>query len=180
MPPLIDAKNLHDIVMVAGDRVKFDLPFQGIPVPEVIWMKNGDEENPLETTSDKNLMITTTEHTTKLIINNVTKKDKGVYQCIVRNEVGEDSAKGEIKVLDRPEPPEGLTASVDGDKCVLMWKRSKDDGGAPIEHYQVCTYPQGGLRYSTSGYPTCVRGLPKYERHLHSGIFPSFLYLAAE
>merc|ERR1740116_33973 len=27
--------------------------------------------------------------------------------------------------------------SVDGDKCVLMWKRSKDDGGAPIEHYQV-------------------------------------------
>ena len=42
-------------------------------------------------------------------------------------------------MLDRPEPPEGLTASVDGDKCVLMWKRSKDDGGAPIEHYQVCT-----------------------------------------
>ena len=53
------------------------------------------------------------------------------------NSAGSDSAKGEIKVLDRPEPPEGLTASVDGDKCVLMWKRSKDDGGAPIEHYQV-------------------------------------------
>ncbi len=43
----------------------------------------------------------------------------------------------QIKVLDRPEPPESLTASVDGDKCVLMWKRSKDDGGSPIEHYQV-------------------------------------------
>ena len=57
----------------------------------------------------------------------------------VTNSAGSDSAKGEIKVLDRPEPPEGLTASVDGDKCVLMWKRSKDDGGAPIEHYQVCT-----------------------------------------
>ena len=29
MPPLIDAKNLHDVVVIAGDRVKFDLPFQG-------------------------------------------------------------------------------------------------------------------------------------------------------
>ena len=138
MPPLIDAKNLHDIVVVAGDRVKFDLPFQGIPAPEVVWIKGADEENPLTTSSDKNLIITTTETSTKLTINNVTKKDKGVYQCIVSNEAGSDSAKGEIKVLDRPEPPEGLTASVDGDKCVLMWKRSKDDGGAPIEHYQVC------------------------------------------
>ena len=137
MPPLIDAKNLHDVVVIAGDRVKFDLPFQGIPVPDVIWTLNGDEENPLATSPDKNMIITVTETSTKLIINNVAKKHKGVFQCTVSNSAGTDSAKGEIKVLDRPEPPEGLTASVDGDKCVLMWKRSKDDGGAPIEHYQV-------------------------------------------
>jgi hypothetical protein len=138
LPPLIDAKNLHDVVVIAGDRVKFDLPFQGIPAPEVVWTLNGDEENPLATTPDKNMIITVTESGTKLIINNVNaKKHKGVFQCTVSNSAGSDSAKGEIKVLDRPEPPEGLTASVDGDKCVLMWKRSKDDGGAPIEHYQV-------------------------------------------
>ena len=140
VPPLIDAKNLHDVVVVAGDRVKFDLPFQGIPAPEVIWTKNDDEENPLSTTPDKNLIITISENSTKLIINNVGKKHKGVYRCTVSNASGSDQAKGEIKVLDRPEPPEGLTASVDGDKCVLMWKRSKDDGGAPIEHYQVERY----------------------------------------
>jgi len=137
LPPLIDAKNLHDVVVVAGDRVKFDLPFQGIPVPEVVWTLNGNEEEPLATTSDKNMIITVNETSTKLIINNVTKKHAGKFQCTVTNSAGSDSAKGEIKVLDRPEPPEGLTASVDGDKCVLMWKRSKDDGGAPIEHYQV-------------------------------------------
>lgn len=137
MPPLIDAKNLHDVTVIAGDRVKFDLPFKGIPVPDIVWIKDGDEENPLLTTADKSIIITTTEDSTKLIINNVTKKHKGVYQCTISNSVGSDSAKGELKVLDRPEPPEGLTASVDGDKCVLMWKRSKDDGGAPIEHYQV-------------------------------------------
>ena len=73
----------------------------------------------------------------------------------VSNSAGSDSAKGEIKVLDRPEPPEGLTASVDGDKCVLMWKRSKDDGGAPIEHYQVCSmyiYGDTGCGVLSEGY----------------------------
>lgn len=88
-------------------------------------------------TPDKNIIISVTETNTKLIINTVTKNHKGVYMCIVTNDSGTDSAKGEIRVLDRPDPPEGLTASVDGDKCVLMWKRSKEDGGAPIEHYQV-------------------------------------------
>merc|ERR1711862_749537 len=97
-------------------------------------------ENPLATSPGKNMIITVTETSTKLIINNVGKKHKGVYRCTVSNASGSDAAKGEIKVLDRPEPPEGLTASVDGDKCVLMWKRSKDDGGAPIEHYQVERY----------------------------------------
>ena len=117
--------------------MKFDLPFQGIPTPEVFWIKDGDEENPLQSSPDKNLIITTTETHTKLAINNVGKNHRGKYMLVVKNESGTDTAKGELKVLDRPEPPEGLTASVDGDKCVLMWKRSKDDGGSPIEHYQV-------------------------------------------
>ena len=137
---MIDAKNLHDLVVIAGERVKFDLPFQGIPTPEVTWIKDGDEDTPLETSPDKNLIITNTEHSTKLAINNVAKKHRGKYTVIIKNASGTDTAKGELKVLDRPEPPEGLTASVDGDKCVLMWKRSKDDGGSPIEHYQVILY----------------------------------------
>merc|ERR1711983_694801 len=95
LPPLIDAKNLHDVVVIAGDRVKFNLPFQGIPAPEVVWTLNGDEENPLATSPDKNMIITVTETSTKLIINNVSKKYKGVVQCSVSNSSGSDSAKGE-------------------------------------------------------------------------------------
>lgn len=38
---------------------------------------------------------------------------------------------------DRPSPPENLQTSVEEGICVLLWKKSKDDGGAPIEHYQV-------------------------------------------
>ena len=47
-----------------------------------------------------------------------------------------------VTVLDRPTPPEGLIATPAGgedkrDACSLLWKKSKDDGGAPIEYYQV-------------------------------------------
>ena len=116
-----------------------------------IFFKDADEENALTTSSDKNLIITTTETSTKLTINNVTKKHRGKYTLIITNDSGSDTAKGELKILDRPEPPEGLTASVDGDKCVLMWKRSKDDGGSPIEHYQVHISLLPGRCLFTSG-----------------------------
>ena len=44
---------------------------------------NGNEEEPLATTSDKNMIITVNETSTKLIINNVTKKLAGKFQCTV-------------------------------------------------------------------------------------------------
>ena len=42
--PYIDAKNLHDVTVVAGDRVKFDLKIFGEPTPEVVWTKEGVDE----------------------------------------------------------------------------------------------------------------------------------------
>lgn len=139
LAPYIDAKNLHDVTVIAGDRVKFDLKIFGEPAPEVIWTKEGEDE-PLSSTSDRNLTINTTETNTKFVINNVKKSHAGKYVVTVKNASGSDSAKGEIKVLDRPSPPENLQTSVEEGICVLLWKKSKDDGGAPIEHYQVEKY----------------------------------------
>ena len=47
-----------------------------------------------------------------------------------------------VTVLDRPTPPEGLMVTPPPeenkkDAIELLWKRSRDDGGAPIEYYQV-------------------------------------------
>jgi len=136
LAPYIDAKNLHDVTVVAGDRVKFDLKIFGEPTPEVVWTKEGADE-PLTSSSDRNLTIATTETSTKLVINNVKKCHAGKYVVNVYNASGSDSAKGEIKVLDRPSPPENLQVSLEDGICVLIWKKSKDDGGAAIEHYQV-------------------------------------------
>ena len=42
--PYIDAKNLHDMTVIAGDRVKFDLKIFGEPIPEIVWTKEGVDE----------------------------------------------------------------------------------------------------------------------------------------
>jgi hypothetical protein len=56
----------------------------------------------------------------------------------ISNRSGEDSAKFSIKVLDCPATPEPpMKATLEGNNCTLLWKKVKDDGGVPIEHYQV-------------------------------------------
>ncbi len=56
------------------------------------------------------------------------------------NRSGQDAAKVAIKVLDRPAAPEApMKTTVEGSVCNLLWKKVKEDGGSPIEHYQVRT-----------------------------------------
>jgi hypothetical protein len=144
LPPYIDAKSMHDITAICGDRVKFDLPIFGEPVPDVTWTRAGSgpeaETVVVESTPDRNIVITSNETHTKLVINSVTKGLSGKYTVRVSNASGNDEARAEVKVLDRPEAPQALQANVEGTKCNPLWKKSKDDGGSPIEHYQVERY----------------------------------------
>eukprot|EP00092_Neocalanus_flemingeri_P076019 GFUD01094257.1.p1 GENE.GFUD01094257.1~~GFUD01094257.1.p1 ORF type:complete len:1559 (+),score=423.64 GFUD01094257.1:143-4819(+) len=133
--PYIDAKCLRDVIVEAKDRVKFDVPIFGEPTPEVCWMK-GDET--IEELGDKSISIMNTESHTKIVFNNVARKHIGTYSLVLRNKSGEDSAKVSITVLDRPAAPEGpMKTSIEGNAITLLWKKVKDDGGAPIEHYQL-------------------------------------------
>jgi len=57
---------------------------------------------------------------------------------VIRNRSGEDSAKFSVTVIGKPEAPEGpLQSSIEGNMVTLLWKKIKDDGGAPLEHYQL-------------------------------------------
>ena len=130
VPPYIDAKSMHDITAICGDRVKFDLPIFGEPVPDVTWTRAGSgpeaETVVVESTPDRNIVITSNETHTKLVINSVTKGLSGKYTVRVSNASGNDEARAEVKVLDRPEAPQALQANVEGTKCNLLWKKSKD------------------------------------------------------
>ena len=146
VPPYIDAKNMHDITAICGDRIKFDLPIFGEPLPDIVWTRTGNgpeaQTEVLESTGDRNIVITNSETHSKLVINSITKGLIGKYSIQVCNASGSDEAKAEVKVLDRPDAPQALQAAVEGTKCNLLWKKSKDDGGAPIEHYQVQFIPK--------------------------------------
>ena len=131
--PYIDAKTLRDMKVEVKDRLKFDVPIYGEPAPEVSWYKG---EDLLE--DSKAISIVNLEGHTKIVFNSITKEHQGHYSLVIRNKSGEDSAKFSLTVIDKPEAPEGpLQSSMEGAMVTLLWKRIKDDGGAPLEHYQV-------------------------------------------
>ena len=86
----------------------------------------------------KSISLVNLEGHTKIVFNSITKDNEGSYSLVIRNRSGEDSAKFSVTVIGLPEAPEGpLQTSIEGNMVTLLWKRIKDDGGAPLEHYQV-------------------------------------------
>merc|ERR1711970_1709285 len=133
--PYINAKGLRDVVVEVNERLKFDAPITGEPVPEAIWYKG---EEPVSTLGDSSIVIINTESHSKLIFNNVSKCHEGNYQLVISNRSGEDSAKVHVAVLDKPAAPEPpMKTTIEGNTITLLWKKVKDDGGCPIEHYQL-------------------------------------------
>eukprot|EP00096_Caligus_rogercresseyi_P016211 TRINITY_DN878_c0_g1_i1.p1 TRINITY_DN878_c0_g1~~TRINITY_DN878_c0_g1_i1.p1 ORF type:complete len:1596 (-),score=294.53 TRINITY_DN878_c0_g1_i1:195-4982(-) len=154
--PLINTKSLHDVTVEVGSRVKFDLPISGVPFPSVEWLHK-ESESPI--TSDKSIHIENTEDSSsRIIFNCVRRSDEGTYVITVENSSGTDSAHFKLNVLDRPDAPEGLNASVLKPEepglhplISLVWKRSKYDGGSAIEYYQVEKYETDKLSWMAIG-----------------------------
>ena len=60
--PYIDARHLRDVRVVAGDRVKFDVPFQGEPAPEISWFKEAAEEpEPVKSSKSQSISISSSD-----------------------------------------------------------------------------------------------------------------------
>lgn len=69
---------------------------------------------------------------------NAKRSDTGQYRLQLKNESGFDTATVNVKVLDRPGPPENLRAEeFGGDALTLYWNPPKDNGGVDIANYIV-------------------------------------------
>lgn len=69
---------------------------------------------------------------------NSKRSDGGQYRLQLRNSSGFDTATINVKVLDRPDPPENLRADeFGGDALTLFWSPPKDNGGGDITNYVV-------------------------------------------
>ncbi|XP_026071194.1 myosin-binding protein C, cardiac-type-like isoform X7 [Carassius auratus] len=142
------------ILVVAGNKLRLDVPITGDPAPIVVWtkgekgsFKEGESRpEPRHTWTVKNGEVLTDSHgrvhveSTKghciFTIEGAERQDEGVYSVIVRNPAGEDTADINVKVVDVPDPPEApRILSVGEDSCIVQWDPPLFDGGQPVIGY---------------------------------------------
>uniref|UniRef100_A0A672MVS3 Myosin-binding protein C, cardiac-type-like n=1 Tax=Sinocyclocheilus grahami TaxID=75366 RepID=A0A672MVS3_SINGR len=120
------------ILVVAGNKLRLDVPITGDPAPTVVWTK-GEK---VLTDSDGRVHVESTKGHCIFTIEGAERQDEGVYSVIVRNPAGEDTADINVKVVDVPDPPEApRILSVGEDSCVVQWDPPLFDGGQPVIGY---------------------------------------------
>ncbi|CAK5074870.1 unnamed protein product [Meloidogyne enterolobii] len=136
VPAWLDHDGMKNLVVRAGQTAKWTVKFNGKPAPDVFWSKNGqpitDQSGAIQIDVKKN------DHTI-LCIPAAVRADRGRYALKVKNKTGEDSAEADLTVLDKPGKPRGPldVSNVTEEGCSLEWKPPEDDGGEPIEYYEV-------------------------------------------
>uniref|UniRef100_A0A8C2WUI9 Myosin-binding protein C, cardiac-type n=1 Tax=Cyclopterus lumpus TaxID=8103 RepID=A0A8C2WUI9_CYCLU len=140
------------IVVVAGNKLRLDVPITGDPAPTVIWTKgekassvkpDGEEkEGPPSSWTikdgegDSRVHVETTKGHCIFTIEGAERQDEGRYSVVVRNPAGEDTADINVKVVDVPDPPQApRILSLGEDSCVVQWDPPLFDGGQPVIGY---------------------------------------------
>lgn len=134
VPPKIDRSTLKDFTVRAGQHIRLDVKISGEPPPTKTWFLNKARvENRDDITTEFE------DYRTKLVIGVAERKHTGTLVIKAENESGKDEASIEIKVLDKPSKPEGplRISDVHKEGCSLKWNPPQDDGGVPIDYYQV-------------------------------------------
>ncbi|KAG8545400.1 hypothetical protein GDO81_020951, partial [Engystomops pustulosus] len=102
-----------------GDNVSFSCVAQGVPIPTLVWLKNGKYLNPGDNVwlSDDNQTLT---------IFRVTSIDEALYQCIAENSAGTIQASARLVVTvpnEPPKPPEGVEVlPISSTSILVTWK----------------------------------------------------------
>ncbi|XP_041794558.1 titin-like [Chelmon rostratus] len=131
----IDPKFKSTVVVQAGETFIIDADYFGKPLPVVTWMKDGKE---IDKVTPRMEVKTTLTHTT-LTVRDCTRVDGGHFVLTLSNTGGTTSIPVNVKVLDRPGPPDGLlkVKVVTAEKCNLHWNPPVNDGGASVSHYII-------------------------------------------
>ncbi|XP_048463917.1 myosin-binding protein C, slow-type [Rhincodon typus] len=157
---MIDPPKLHldhlaktpEIVVVAGNKFRLDIPVTGEPIPKIVWMKG---EKAILETGSRVRAESFSDHTS-LVIDLAEKDDSGPYKIMVQNEAGKDSAQLKLKVVDvpdRPAPP--IVTEVGGDWCSMTWNVPDYDGSSPILGYIIERKKKQSSRWMRLNFDLC-------------------------
>nr|XP_023672606.1 myosin-binding protein C, slow-type isoform X5 [Paramormyrops kingsleyae] len=155
-PPRVhlDRLNFPDntVTIVAGNKLRLEVPISGEPAPRVVWMKG---ERVILDTGSRVRAETFPDHTS-LTIDITEREDTGNYKIVLQNEAGEDSAIVKVKVVDIPDPPEApLVTEVGGDWCFMSWSPPHYDGGSPILGYFIERKKKQSSRWMRLNFDLC-------------------------
>lgn len=159
-PPKIDRTNLDTKTVKTNQQVVIEVDVSGEPAPETTWFFNGEEIKNTE-----QIKTAHSPHHTKLMLIPAKRSMIGKYTIKAKNSSGEDEADVEIIVKGKPGPPEGPMeiSDITKNKCKLKWKPPLDDGGSPIEYYEIEKFDVATGQWLPAGTsPTCeaeVKGL---------------------
>uniref|UniRef100_A0A3P8W8B7 Titin n=1 Tax=Cynoglossus semilaevis TaxID=244447 RepID=A0A3P8W8B7_CYNSE len=137
----------------AGNDLKIDVPFKAVPVPTVVWKKDG---NILKETSRVN--VHTSDTSSQLILKDGTKMDVGHYEVTLTNSAGNTSAEIIVNVFERPGPPSELNLDeVSADFVSLSWGPPFYNGGSQITNYVVKKRDTGSITATRSHTSLLIR-----------------------
>ncbi|XP_078741017.1 myosin-binding protein C, slow-type-like, partial [Lampetra fluviatilis] len=122
------------IVVIAGNKLRLDVPVTGDPEPTVTWCKEGQ----VMSSGEGRVMVRSYAGGSALTLQGAERGDAGRYSIAVDNAAGVDSADITITVLDIPDPPSAPTISdVGDDVCTATWEPPLYNGGAALLGYVV-------------------------------------------
>lgn len=132
--PRIDRTHMKDTTLKAGHNLRLDINVTGEPPPKKNWKINGKDIDDHE-----GINIVYEDYRTKLYIPVTKREMNGKLTLTAQNASGQDEATINLNILDKPSPPEGpmKVDDIHSEGCTLSWKPPVDDGGEPIECYQV-------------------------------------------
>ncbi|XP_064893751.1 myosin-binding protein C, slow-type isoform X13 [Columba livia] len=135
-PPKLHLDGLGEgntVTVVAGSKLRLEIPITGEPTPKVMWSK-GDKW----ITDSGRIRAETYPDSSCLVIDTAEREDSGQFRISLKNEAGEDTALINIKVVDVPDPPQAPNVTEVGeDWCVMTWEPPANDGGSPILGYFI-------------------------------------------
>jgi len=148
LAPKIDRTNLKNLTVKVGRNIKLEAKVIGEPPPEVTYyFKDQRIEN------DQFIKITNVPYYTTFEINNVKRKHNGKYTIKAVNRNGQDEVTVDLTVLGKPEKPTGPLdiSDIHAEGCSIKWAKPKDDGGCPIDHYEIEKYDVETGRWTRCG-----------------------------
>jgi len=132
-PPEVLDEFENTVIARRGGIIRLRIPFKCRPSPQVQWKKVTGHKVDLNVRS----MMALHENIAELVIKDVDRRDAGEYQALLINKMGEKEVKIHVKVIGRPDAPEGPMqfGDIAATSLKVLWKPVLNDGGSQVTNY---------------------------------------------